>query len=250
MASSSSPTTARIVVMASGSGSNFQALLDGIATQRIPHAQIVRLFVNRKTAYAATRAATANVPSEYFNMVAGGFQAKGETEATKLVTARSRYDAALAEKVLAEKPNLVVLAGWMHVFTEAFLRPLGESGVRVINLHPALPGEYCFSSSERHSFNSLIPKACTGKYDGAGAIERAYEDFQAGKLENNKTGIMVHYVIAQVDRGEPIMTKEIACKEGESLHDLEQRIHSQEHELLVAATAKVVEEILAGKSRQ
>lgn len=60
---------------------------------------------------------------------------------------------------------------------------------------------------------------------------------------------MVHYVIAQVDRGEPIMTKEIECKEGESLEDLEQRIHSHEHELLVTATAKVIVEILAKKTK-
>ncbi|KAJ4394413.1 Bifunctional purine biosynthetic protein ADE5,7 [Gnomoniopsis smithogilvyi] len=224
---SSSPTAARIVVMASGSGSNFQALLDGLASDRISDAQITRLFVNRKTAYAVTRAEKAGVPSEYFNMVAGGFQPIGEKDPEKLKEARTRYDAALADKVLAEKPDLVVLAGWMHVFTEAFLRPVGESGVRVINLHPALPG----------------------KYDGAGAIHRAHQDFQAGKLENNKTGIMVHYVIAQVDRGEPIMIKEIECKEGESLEDLEQRIHSHEHELLVAATAKVVAEILTEKTK-
>ncbi|CAN8098775.1 unnamed protein product [Discula destructiva] len=226
MASLENPTTARIVVMASGSGSNFQALLDGLATSQIPHAQIVRLFVNRKTAYAATRAENAGVPSEYFNMVAGGFQPKGAKDSVKLTEARVRYDAVLAEKVLAEKPDLVVLAGWMHVFSEGFLTPIGEHGVKVINLHPALPG----------------------KYDGAGAIQRAYEDFLAGRLENNRTGIMVHYVIAQVDRGEPITTKEIECREGESLQDLEQRIHSHEHQLLVAATAKVVGEILADKS--
>lgn len=59
---------------------------------------------------------------------------------------------------------------------------------------------------------------------------------------------MVHYVIAQVDRGEPIMTREIECKEGESLEDLEQRIHSHEHEVLVAATAKVVEQVLERKN--
>lgn len=131
----------RIVVMASGSGSNFQALLDGVASGRIANAQIVRLFVNRKTAYAVTRAERSGVPSEYFNMVAGGFQAKGEKDTTRLKEARTRYDAALAEKVLAEKPDLVVLAGWMHVFTEGFLRPVAERGVKVINLHPALPGE-------------------------------------------------------------------------------------------------------------
>lgn len=144
---SSSPTTIRIVVMASGSGSNFQALLDGLATNRISNAQIVRLFVNRKTAYAVTRAEQAGVPSEYVNMVAGGFQLKGEKNLEKLKEARTKYDAALAAKVLFEKPDLVVLAGWMHVFTEAFLRPVEERGVRVINLHPALPGESFFSAA-------------------------------------------------------------------------------------------------------
>lgn len=131
--------------MASGSGSNFQALLDGLSTDRIPNAQIVRLFVNRKTAYAVTRAEKAGVPSEYFNMVSGGFQLKGEKDPEKQAEARTRYDAALADKVLAEKPDLVVLAGWMHVFTEGFLKPVGASGVRVINLHPALPGQSSLS---------------------------------------------------------------------------------------------------------
>lgn len=139
--SPSATSPCRIVVMASGSGSNFQALLDGLSSGRIRDAQIVRLVVNRKTAYAVTRADKAGVPSEYFNLVAGGFQAKGEKDPERLRDARARYDAALADKVLAEQPDLVVLAGWMHVFTEAFLKPVAARGVRVINLHPALPGK-------------------------------------------------------------------------------------------------------------
>lgn len=59
---------------------------------------------------------------------------------------------------------------------------------------------------------------------------------------------MIHYVIAEVDRGAPILTREIECKEGESLEGLEQRIHSHEHDLIVEATAKVVEEIVAAKN--
>lgn len=136
------PRPSRIVVMASGNGSNFQALLDGIASGRIADAQIVRLFVNRKTAYAIARAERAGVPFEYFNMIAGGFQTKGEKDPARLKEARTRYDAALAEKVLAEDPDLIVLAGWMHVLTEGFLRPVAERGINVINLHPALPGEF------------------------------------------------------------------------------------------------------------
>lgn len=257
----------RIVVMASGSGSNFQALLDAVASGRIPNSQIVRLFVNRKTAFAVTRAEKAGIPSEYFNMVSGGFQAKGEKDAEKLAEARSRYDAALADKVIQQSPDLIVLAGWMHVFTPSFLNPLAEKGIPIINLHPALPGEYslcpplrlyhththagsyfCYGHvSSPHASHSLLTHSLlpTGQFDGAGAIERAYQDFQAGKLENNRTGIMIHYVIAQVDRGQPIMTREIECRKGETLEELEQRIHSHEHELIVEASAKVVGELQA-----
>lgn len=258
----------RIIVMASGSGSNFQAVLDAVAAGRIPNSQIVRLYVNRKTAFAISRAEKAGIPSEYFNMVSGGFQAKGEKDAEKLTEARSRYDAALAEKVIQQSPDLIVLAGWMHVFTPSFLDPLAEKGVPIINLHPALPGEFflrplarfnphvassCFVFEDRFLFPACVEAVADpclltiGQYDGAGAIERAYKDFQAGKLENNRTGIMIHYVIAKVDRGEPIMTREIECREGETLEDLEQRIHSHEHELIVEATTKVVGELLAKK---
>ncbi|KAJ9157615.1 Phosphoribosylglycinamide formyltransferase [Pleurostoma richardsiae] len=222
----SSTEPCRILVMASGNGTNFQALIDAVSSGRIPNSRIVRLFVNRKTAYATKRAEQAGVPWEYFNMIAGGFQAKGEKDPQRLTEARERYDAALAEKVKQERPDLIVLAGWMHVFTGAFLAPLG--GLPTINLHPALPG----------------------KYDGASAIERAYEDFKAGKLENNRTGIMVHFVIQQVDRGQPIMVQEIECREGESLEQLEERIHSHEHELIVKATAKVVGDILAKREQR
>jgi phosphoribosylglycinamide formyltransferase len=87
--------------------------------------------------------------------------------------------------------------------------------------------------------------APSGKYNGAHAIERAFDDFQAGKLENNRTGIMVHHVIEQVDQGEVIMTKEIECRKGDDLQQLKERIHSHEHKLIVEATAYVVREILA-----
>ncbi|KAK3297248.1 formyl transferase [Chaetomium fimeti] len=219
----------RIVVMASGNGSNFQALIDAVAAGRIADSKIVRLIVNRGKAYATTRADLVGIPWEYFNLISHGFQAKGEKDMQKIQESRDKYDAALAEKLLQGdfKPDLVVLAGWMYVFGKHFLDPIDAAGIKIINLHPALPG----------------------KYDGAGAIERAFNDFKEGKLENNKTGIMVHYVIDKVDRGEPILVREIECRAGEELHQLEERIHSQEHELIVEAAAKVAREIVAQKSK-
>jgi phosphoribosylglycinamide formyltransferase len=64
-----------------------------------------------------------------------------------------------------------------------------------------------------------------------------------GTLPNNKTGIMVHHVIRQVDRGGVILTREIEVRAGDTLAALEERIHAHEHELLVEATAKMVAEI-------
>ncbi len=134
----------RIVVMASGNGSNFQALIDAVAAGRIADSKIVRLIVNRGKAYATTRADLAGIPWEYFNLISNGFQAKGEKDPQRVQEARDRYDAALAEKLLQGdfKPDLVVLAGWMYVFGKHFLDPLEAAGIKIINLHPALPGTY------------------------------------------------------------------------------------------------------------
>ena len=49
------------------------------------------------------------------------------------------YDKDLAAIVLADKPDLVVCAGWMSILAETFLNPLAQARVPIINLHPALP---------------------------------------------------------------------------------------------------------------
>lgn len=133
-----------------------------------------------------------------------------------------------------EEIDLVVLAGFMHVLSAEFLdvlsglRPYSSSSssspssvpraIPIINLHPALPGTF----------------------DGAHAIERAYEAFE--KREITKTGVMVHRVIKEVDRGEPVAVREIEIREGESLEQLEDRIHDVEHEIIVEAVVKILSE--------
>ncbi|ATY67415.1 phosphoribosylglycinamide formyltransferase [Cordyceps militaris CM01] len=217
----------RITVMASGFGSNFQALIDAIANGSLPHSRIISLITNRKSAHATVRADQAGIPWEYFNLISNGFQKKGETDEAQIADARRRYDAALAAQILAappeQRPELIVLAGWMYVFSPSFLDPIDKAGIRIINLHPAMPGEF----------------------DGANAIERAFAAFEAGTL--TRTGIMAHYVIAEVDRGAPILVQEIAW-EGEDLDALKAKIHGHEHELIVRATAKVAAEIVARRS--
>jgi formyltetrahydrofolate-dependent phosphoribosylglycinamide formyltransferase len=103
----------------------------------------------------------------------------------------------------------VVLAGWMHVLSDAFIELFPN---RIVNLHPALPGTF----------------------PGTHAIERAYEAYQRGLI--NHTGIMVHLVPDEaVDAGPVVAQAEIAIHPEDSLEDLEARIHRMEHVLLVQA---------------
>jgi phosphoribosylglycinamide formyltransferase len=70
---------------------------------------------------------------------------KGETDEQKLAEGRQKYDAALAMKILStdkERPELIILTGWMHVFSRAFLEPIERAGTRLINIHPALYGKF------------------------------------------------------------------------------------------------------------
>lgn len=178
--------------MASGNGSNLQAILDACAAGTIP-ASAVAVVSDRDDAHALKRAADAGVPSVHVG------RHQGE--------ARADYDARLADVVAGFGPDLIVLAGWMRVLTSSFL---GWFPGRVVNLHPALPGE--------------LP--------GTHAIERAWHQALAG--ERTRTGVMIHYVPDEgVDDGPVIATAEVPIHVDDTLDALAARVHAVEHRLLV-----------------
>jgi phosphoribosylglycinamide formyltransferase 1 len=131
----------RIVVLASGSGSNLQALIDACGSGRIA-GSVVHVVSDRAGAFALERAAIAGIASTYLP------RHDGEP--------RPAYDARLADVVEAAGADLVVLAGWMRILTMGFL---GRFPGLVVNLHPALPGE--------------LP--------GTDAVERAWEQSRRGE---------------------------------------------------------------------
>jgi phosphoribosylglycinamide formyltransferase 1 len=106
---------ARVVVLASGSGSNLQALLDA----DLP---VVAVVSNRPAAFALQRARQAGIATAVCEPTGGD---------------RVAYDARLADTVAEHRPDIVVLAGWMRMLSMAFLSRFDT----VVNLHPALPGE-------------------------------------------------------------------------------------------------------------
>lgn len=197
-----------ISVLISGQGTNLQALIDACHENRIPNAKIVRVISNREKAYGLQRAENAHIPTVYHNLQRYSKQHPDQGPAKT----REGYDKILADIVLADGPALVICAGFVHILSPEFLTPLAIAGVPTINLHPALPGAFT----------------------GANAIERAHQAFRAGKI--TKTGLMIHYVIPEVDMGEPLLVKEIPLVENETLNELEQRIHTVEWKAIVEGT--------------
>jgi phosphoribosylglycinamide formyltransferase len=210
---------ARLTVLVSGGGTNLQALIDASRTGHLPDVQFVRVISDRKNAYGLTRAEAASIPTAHHGILAYKKAHPDDAENPQFSEARRAYDADLASLVLADRPDLVVCAGFMRILTPSFLNPLNDARVPIINLHPALHGD-------------LV---------GAHCIERAWAEFEAG--QRTKTGIMIHYVIAEVDMGEPIVQQEVSIEGCEKLQDLETRIHEAEHRLIVEGARKVLETI-------
>jgi len=192
-----------LVVLASGNGSNLQAILDACQGGELP-TRVAAVFSDRAEAFALERARRAQVPALYFPWKP--FAAAGRD--------RRAYDAALAREVTVYQPVFVVLAGWMRLLSSAFLQ---HFPMRVINLHPALPG----------------------KFPGTHAIPRALQAWQAGQI--SCTGVMVHYVPDEgVDDGPLIAQEVVDIQPSDTLETLEARIHTVEHRLLVAALRLVI----------
>jgi formyltetrahydrofolate-dependent phosphoribosylglycinamide formyltransferase len=196
--------SARLAVLISGNGSNLQAILDAIRV-RVLDAQVVVVVSNRKDAFGLERASKAGVPTRYHPL-------KPYRDAGR---SRNEYDVELAQIVKEYNPDYVVMAGWMHILSQDFLR---HFPYRVINLHPALPG----------------------KFPGAHAIEDAFNAYKRGEIKH--TGVMVHLVPdEQVDRGPVILTAEVPILPTDTLETLETRVQQTEHKILVQAIARLIE---------
>jgi len=155
--SSQQPRT-RVTVLISGNGTNLQALIDD-KDHKLTSCTIVRVISNRKSAFGLTRAQKANIPTAYHNLVtykkkySSSSHSEDEAKAAE-DRAREEYDQDLAKLVLEDSPDLVVCAGFMHILKPAFLDPLEDKGVKIINLHP---GIYATCSFQSISFASQGP---------------------------------------------------------------------------------------------
>jgi phosphoribosylglycinamide formyltransferase-1 len=178
----------RASVLISGNGSNLQALIDARASGRLD-VDIVHVISNVASARGLQRAELAGIPTTVLEH--GSF------------ADRFDFDRALALLVAADRPDLVVLAGFMRIIGPPLLEPF--SG-RMINLHP-----------------SLLPK-----YRGTDTYQRAID---AG---DTRHGASIHFVTAELDGGPVISQVVIPILESDDETSLAARLSPMEHRLVVA----------------
>lgn len=189
----------RVVVLAAGQGSNLRALLAAIDAGRVA-AKVVLVVSHRADAGVVELARARDIPVRVCTLAE--VRAAGGT--------RDDLDAQVAEWVLAAHPDVVMCLGWMLILGPRFLGPLAG---KVLNLHPALPGQFA----------------------GKDAIGQAWLAGQAGRV--TETGVMVHEVTAELDGGRPVAWLRLPLDPGEALEALTERVHAAEHALVPAALA-------------
>ncbi|GAA5828523.1 hypothetical protein JCM11251_000832 [Rhodosporidiobolus azoricus] len=129
--------------------------------------------------------------------------------------------------------------------------------IPIINLHPALPGQFPGAHAIKDAWDAFNQPAASRLQSGtgvsnvlesiatAGGEEPAVEGESPRRI--TKTGIMIHRVIPLLDAGAPVVVKEVPMREGESLDELEERIHQVEHVGIVEAVGEVTRLIRDGE---
>ena len=185
---------ARLVVLVSGSGTNLQALLEACADPAYG-AQVVAVGADRDGITGLERAVTHGVPTF--------------VERVQAHPDRAAWDAALADRVAAYEPDLVVLAGFMKLVGETFLARFGG---RTVNTHPALS------------------PAFPGMRGPADALAYGVK----------VTGATLFVVDAGVDTGPIVAQAVVPVADDDDVESLHERIKTAERAMLVEAVGRMV----------
>jgi phosphoribosylglycinamide formyltransferase-1 len=187
-------------VLASGAGTNLQAILDRVHGHE--GVEVVAVGSDKPGAQALERARAAGVETRAFPLgrdPSGGSPSGGDPFAD-----RAARDAAMAEWLAGRGVELVVLAGYMQLLSAAFL---GRFPERVINVHPA-----------------LLPA-----FAGIGSVEQAL-DYGVKVF-----GVTVHFVDEGVDTGPIILQRALDLPAATEAGEVRAALRPVEHDLLCEA---------------
>ena len=174
-----------IVILISGRGSNMEALIAARDAGNLP-VNIVAVISNRPDAAGLETAARAGIVTHYIDH--------------KAFAGREAFDAALAECIDGFAPDLVVLAGFMRILSEGFVRHYEG---RLMNIHP-----------------SLLPS-----FPGLHTHQRALDE--GVRIH----GCTVHFVTPSLDHGPVIIQAAVPVLDSDTEASLAARVLRQEHQV-------------------
>ena len=187
-----------IVILISGRGSNMESLLTAVADGSLP-VRIAAVLANRPDAKGLATAAAAGVATRVVDHT--------------LFASREAFDAALAAAIDGFAPDLVVLAGFMRILSDGFVRHFAG---RLINIHP-----------------SLLPS-----FPGLHTHQRALDE---GVRVH---GCTVHFVTPALDHGPIIVQAAVPVVDGDDATRLAARVLAQEHRIYPLAVRWFAEDRL------
>ena len=187
-----------IVILISGRGSNMESLLNAVADGALP-VRVAAVVSNRPDAKGLEAAAAQDVEICV-------------VDHTRFDT-RETFDAAMIKTIDSYSPDLVVLAGFMRILTDGFVRRYEG---RLLNIHP-----------------SLLPS-----FPGLHTHRRAFEE---GVRVH---GCTVHFVTPQLDHGPVVVQAAVPVLDGDDEASLAARVLVQEHQVYPMAVRWFAEERL------
>ena len=190
---------ARIAVFVSGGGTNLEALLKAQESGAIPHGEIVLVCASNESAYALTRAANHGVPA---------------VAVPRKQMSQEAFERTLSLKLAEYRVDLIVLAGFLSILSEAFVQRWPD---RIVNIHP-----------------SLIPAFCGKGYYGLKVHEAALS--RGVKV----TGATVHLVNEIPDGGRILLQKAVEVLPGDTPEVLQRRVMEQAEWILLPQAAELL----------
>lgn len=190
----------RIGVLVSGGGTNLQAIIDRIEDGYLKDCEIVSVVSSKEGVFALERAKKHGIPA--LCMARKSF---ADTDA---------YSNALAAHFKSQNVDLIVLAGFLTVLSENFIK---EFENKIINVHPSLIPSFCGKG-----FYGLIPHE------------------EALKYGVKVTGATVHFVNGEVDGGKIILQKAVYVQEGDTPEVLQARVMKEAEHIILPEAVKIL----------
>ena len=188
----------KIAVFASGGGTDFQSVID--ANEKENFCVIEYLVASKPDIGAITRAQKHGIKTLVFD---------------KMKETKDEFYARVSDVLRANGVQFIVLAGWLLVVPETFIRQF-ENGI--LNIHP-----------------SLIPSFCGMGYYGL-KVHQAAINYGV-----KVSGATVHFVETDVDGGAIVMQRTVGVTDGETAESLQAKILKIEHEMLPLCVKKLCE---------